>query len=691
MYGYGYKYTASGSIGSNVNQNTDVDFSLSGTGADETDYVVRLHLHSGAESGEPQTGDVFLNNKFSDDFSDVAIYAGETKLDHYIHSHGNYELIFGKLGVNNIRHGNRIFARGLPVSGGGLGYSDDNGETWTLLISAANCDTLCGVNSDGYLFYCYSSGLYRSNDNITYSAFTKVLDLTMQGTLPASGTIFASSFIEDADGNLYCGRYQASYNCSIFKSIDSGLTWSEVYHSTITQHSHTLYVDPFQSGVIYAVFDGTAPAIIKTSNGGTTWVDAGSATIPLTSPNSQMTSSANYRFLIGERYGVIRTSDDITWSLCHFENADVNGIINIDGKIYATITSFTSGYRRIIMSEDEGSNWETIWIDKLRLNDVAINGLNDFYANLKRFNISGDEFICCDKFSEGEGNLPSARLYFEDKYTALAYVKIPALTADGITLTAKKEESSSTQVFTNVALSGVLLWLKCNEASGNQLLDSSGNNYHSADGTGTFSRNNYGIRKYGMLLPEIFSESHSLKLGTAAVARFILTGTGAVPALNTGKNLTIIIWIKGIVRDAAGLFHIFAKGAATGAYFGLYTDRNLGIYFRYSNGSATVDRSLNSILSVNVSKMIAVTISNDATPIMKAYINGELQRNENMSYAAVLDNTDWNVGGRGTGSIGLGCFADLQDIQMYNRPLSELEIYSLFEGRKISATEPDVI
>jgi len=684
MYGYGYKYTASGSIGSNVNPlPTSVAFTVGGLAAEQTDYVVRLHLHKGATAGEPQTGDVFLNGLPSDDFSDVAFYAGETKLDHYLHSHANFELLFGNLAYVNYQHGNRIWGGRIPISGGGLGYSDDNGLTWTKLLDQANTSSLLFVSSDGYVFYHLDNKVYRSN--LTYTEWTEVLDVNTAGVPATAAFVLPSAFVEDSAGNLYCGRYQNANNVCIYKSTDQGGTWAQVYAQTAQQHVHGMYVDTKQSPeAIYAILDGSTPKIIKSVNAGVDWTETGA--LPGASPYIQMCSTTNYRFFGGEGFGVYRSADDVSWTGVHFERASVAGLIEKDGVIYATIDSYRNGYRRIIMSSDEGDTWKTIWID----NYLADQNLNDFFQSLKTFTISDDTYIACDNRVVLSTKFPAGKIYdrVANKFQALAYLKIPTLPTTGIEITAKKEAATSVQLFTPIALLNLIARYKCDETGVNNLLDSSGNNYHSADGTGSFSRNAYGVRSYGSLLPTINASDKSLKLGDGAASRFIITGSGAISEMNTGKNLTIVMWIKAIDNAATGYHHIFAKGASIGTYFGVYTNANKQVFFRYSNGTATVDRDASISLSNNKARMIAFTISNDATPVFKSYTDGIGSQTGNLNYSPVLDVSDWSVGGRLGASIGLHSKGDISDIQYYNRVLTDLEIRQLYEGRLAQATEP---
>lgn len=376
---------------------------LSGTGADETNYIVRLNLHHGTLVGDATSYDVFLDGHSQTDFSDVRFTdSSGNLLAHYRAGYGNYEIITdSRLGNRNWIHSDgTIIASGVA----GQAYikkSANNGVNWTTLDNTAN-SKLIFVDSRGYAYNAAGYKLRRSVDWNTSNNWTEVLDMTS-----ASGVGLTSNIAEDTSGNLYLGRYQESSAPVIYKSTDGGANWVDVFSAsslpararnttyaagaivrpttandhiyvctvagttedadddgshpvwpttsgtTVTdggvtwkesyiQHSHMVAVDPY-TNYIYAAFDGNITYLTKSMDGGSTWVVLGSSGYGWDVVKAIFEPTA--RFFAGgytaknTGTGILATSNDTSFTKSLGKNASVQGLLKFGSSYYGAVVN----------------------------------------------------------------------------------------------------------------------------------------------------------------------------------------------------------------------------------------------------------------------------------------------------------------------------------------------------------------
>jgi hypothetical protein len=250
--------------------------------------------------------------------------------------------------------------------------SVDGGCTWTLLKSfphatefraiyvAGNGSIYISALSSGEAPYMSTddTGLWRSTDGTN---FTRVLALGTQECIWAID--------EDASGNIYAGVYHlsAGNNASIYKSTDSGGSFSKVYAGGTNRHVHGLSVDRL-NGYVYVVVgdNGSNKTALLSKDGGASWnlflTSMEQMTSVLATPTGRLFGSDHH--YIGRIY---RTTDDTTTTVtldswyqnCFFIRRNpLTGNIYAGFKLDPTATSpLTAG---VYLSRDDGVTWQAI-------------------------------------------------------------------------------------------------------------------------------------------------------------------------------------------------------------------------------------------------------------------------------------------------------------------------------------------
>jgi photosystem II stability/assembly factor-like uncharacterized protein len=256
---------------------------------------------------------------------------------------------------------------------GNILTSTDYGQTWTVRKTFENGirPGAIFVDSRGYIYTSpgggTEQGIWRSTDS---STFSKVLDLSGIET-----DLFISTFCENNSGILFAGLKHlkagsSNFVCQIYRSTDSGVSWTQVYNNKDGEFVSELAVDPTTDYVYATIADLTSPymtkGILRSTDAGDTWPEI-LTTMPQTSAifigeDYRLFGSDAY-YLMNNNGRIWRTTDDITWtevfrdsgpSYCDWIRRDPDS-----GEIYVSFVANedVKTTARIYVSSDEGQTW----------------------------------------------------------------------------------------------------------------------------------------------------------------------------------------------------------------------------------------------------------------------------------------------------------------------------------------------
>lgn len=174
---------------------------------------------------------------------------------------------------------------------------------------------------------------------------------------------------DDSSGYIYAGIYSLNTinNAKIYKSIDGGDNWTEVYDGGAWRHCHAIEIDK-SNNYVYAAFgdSGSTNKTYRSTDGGVTWNTIINGSIPY--QYTAILATSNYRFFGSDQSGygtILRTSDDNTTETVlntHYQNVFFLRQSDITGWIYAGFkldpSATTNLTADIYISKDEGDTWE---------------------------------------------------------------------------------------------------------------------------------------------------------------------------------------------------------------------------------------------------------------------------------------------------------------------------------------------
>jgi len=665
-------------------------YTLSGTGSAETDYILKLNVHRGVPAGDSVGTDIFLNGKCKTDFSDVRFTdAGGNLLQHHLHSHGNYEVIYDdkKLGQFNGIYNGTIYASNIPDLGANLYKSTNNGQTYTKILDSAD---FCYIDSVGTIFAIAGNLLKRSTDG--GANWTTSLDMTAD-----DGTCLMTSIAEDDTGNLFFGRYQPAFDCAIFKSTDRGENWTEVYSDTNIQHVHGLYIDPY-TGYIYAGLDGgtnfTAKMVRSVDSGAnwtTIWTDKGAQAIGMIfTPTMRIFGGGDKGPSAGNAVWI--TTDDTTFTCVYNMSEYIQSMRVLGDYVYAfSATHDGNAYAKIVRFPLDCSLFEAIWLGPHQLTDQFL-GLNMGCEPGTPTTATERQILCGNFDGTGDIDYKSVRIFDGGQhYQAQVFIKLPSLPAGGMDIIAwAKNQSPSISIWQNpgIAHPTPLLRMLINEGAGGNgttITDSSGNNRHGTlthtDGKGSW--NNTSGRFAGASFPQIllpgasynFNGGDYINIPTDAIFEALI------------KDFTVVVWVK-IDNIASPSRQIFGKGRSS------YTGWSLQILSgvpRIEIGVEGTNEHHNSGIYLKDNwHMIGVIIDNSTPAQVSHIIDGIVRAPIAFAFDISADTgLSLRIGSHTSG--GTYAIGGICDVQVYPYQLTQLQVQQLYENRPIAATEPAVV
>ena len=379
-----------------------------------------LHLHTREDDGNDSENDVFLPNA-KPDFSDIRItdnngnalqYHTAFKTDKF-DIVGDYRL--GTRGRYNHTYLENSKGEIITVHEGRIRKSTDGGKTWSTLVGLASFWNvrLNLVTQDDTLFFNKDGMLYRSA--YPYDTYEENYDLTEYhaDTLIQAG----AGMVQHPDGEIFFGAYQVAKHIILYKSVDNGDTWQEIYNiEGGYQHVHAMYIDTNQTPpVIYAGLD-QGGGILKSTDKGQSWIDLKALYNPPQSTDFGVTYAGDgYRLLGGETsivggHSIIKTKDDQNFYPVLSDIAGVSRVERLGNTLFGGGAG-TNGLRAgvIYVSKDEGETWEQAYSTG-HLNDSS--GANDGFRHLSKV---GSKIIAVNQSS----SRPPLHIYPDGNYAEI--------------------------------------------------------------------------------------------------------------------------------------------------------------------------------------------------------------------------------------------------------------------------------
>lgn len=569
--------------------------------------------------------------------------------------------------------------------------SKDNGENWVKIANMQNT----GGNYAGEMMFLDSQGTFYTAESRTgkseiyshtcnYIGGTYVINANLElnlldegGVTISGGTYKIFNWAEDSLGNIFFGRYNNPSGHSdgllhpaIYKKPRGGsftLSYSRVNNPTTTGwHIHGISIDPTNQN-IYAFVDGDYP--LKSTDHGNSWSEiGGSSGIAALSmngntmvfgPDKDHDGNSDYR-LFGAENGnakdinILKTTDDVNFEVVLVGKDFLRNLVRVESTntIYAlgTTSYDTNAYPQILMSNDDGVTWETIYISDFEERQ-GNTGSWGVYTISNVGSPAGDDKQILT--SGGYVEYPGARLYVEgEHYQGTFYLKMPSIPEAGTDIyvyygnsDASSSGYSANDVFggnkANIVQDGLAGWWKFDDYSGTNVPDQSGNGNSAVlgntAGSGSYSIEENDLtkitqRQQAVNNPGTISSGSAKHLSLTRGADDTKGGyaTISVPPddgrsgnmgpnqLNLTTNFTLVAWIKG-ESITTSVETIIAKGLSGAVQYELGLDSNGLLFFEsgrrddignevaiivYSESIFTTSRKLTQLVGVTVSGLI---------------------------------------------------------------------------------------
>ena len=229
------------------------------------------------------------------------------------------------------------------------------------------------------------------------------------------------------------------------------------------------------------------------------------------------------------------------------------------------------------------------------------------------------------------------------------------------------------------------------EGTGTSVSDSSGN---SKNGTITHitsggAWNAFNGRYSGPFYPKIVQPGASYNFNNGDY--LTVASSNSDSSFDLTRNYSLIAWVKCgpyNINPPTGTQQIIGRGSGNN-YWALNvrgTDLHAG--FTYSNGSASSNIYGTSVCTGDWN-MFGITLDNSSIPVAKFIINGKLLAPSGSgSIAYAPTNASGQYVTLGADAAGGSKFiGNMDDVQIYNTPLTDLQVQQLYEDRILASTE----
>ncbi|MBQ2391304.1 MAG: exo-alpha-sialidase [Clostridia bacterium] len=376
---------------------------------------------------------------------------------------------------------------------------------------------------------------------------------------------------------MLLGSYQSEFAVRIWKSTDSGDTWTKVYNDTegTYQHVHRMYVDTYQNPVaIYAGMDRgsgsrlydeetssyyhVSGGVLKSVDGGSTWTNlyADQKGKPQAVDHGVTYADDGYRLLGGETgivggASIVRTTDDINFTVVLSTDHAVYGPEKLNGYLFAGGCGSNGGTSATLyISDDEGVTWKQIYSEEANAdNTLASAGIKTFCKGVFA-GTDYEQLIAHNNCSSA--HRPSKRIFADaDSWYSEIIVDVPEGT-NSITVESGYMCPNLSVINNDAENVGDAVFVMDFNENGRYLKEKVSGNIYKGDHLFTS-----GGRHLGYIYPDVKSatDMNAIKIKSP------MFDTGIKKKLNLNASevgLTISFWLNSTVN---GAFEIISDGS----------------------------------------------------------------------------------------------------------------------------------
>ncbi len=201
--------------------------------------------------------------------------------------------------------GNSASAPGAPYRGSGIYKSTDGGNTWTLIISSGDPTVFDSyldyiwdikVDGNGYLYVASYGRIYQSKDG--GQSLNVILNSAYKGK---SSSRFTDIEVA-SDGTLYVAFSSDGTNSGIFKSTDTGQSWTDITPNFAVDYGRmVIAAAPSNPNIVYFLgitADESSHVLWKYDNSTDTWTDLSDNIPMLGGQSGDFDSQGGYDLII---------------------------------------------------------------------------------------------------------------------------------------------------------------------------------------------------------------------------------------------------------------------------------------------------------------------------------------------------------------------------------------------------------